>query len=99
MWTRERMILALPLAVLAMTAVSVPVMTLGPAGLPRHRRLAAQISAQRSENARLRRQLVQLHAELDAFTTDPRARERSVREALGWVRPDEVVVEVPQRPR
>lgn len=92
---RERFILGVPLAVLAMTIVAVPVMVLGSNGLPRHRRLRAQLEAQRQENVRLARQLLQLRAEFQAFTTDPRARERAVREELGWVRPDEVIVEVP----
>ena len=39
----------------------------------------------------------QLEAALEAFNRDPRARERAVREELGWVRPDEIVVEVPNR--
>ncbi len=92
---RERFILGVPLAVLAVTIVAVPVMVFGDDGLARHRRLRAQLEAQRQENVRLARQLIQLRAEFGAFTTDPRARERAVREELGWVRPDELVVEVP----
>lgn len=92
---RERFILGVPLAVLAVTIVAVPVMVFGDDGLARHRRLRAQLEAQRQENTRLARQLIQLRAEFTAFTTDPRARERAVREELGWVRPDELVVEVP----
>lgn len=92
---RERFILGVPLAVLALTIVAVPVMIFGPNGVPRHRRLRAQIESQRQENRRLSRQLVHLRAEFEAYTSDPRARERAVREELGWVRPDEVVVEVP----
>ncbi len=91
----ERFILGVPLAVLGITLVSVPVMALGDDGLSRHRRLRAQLEAQRQENVRLARQLLQLRAEFNAYTSDPRARERAVREELGWVRPDEVVVEVP----
>lgn len=92
---KERFILGVPLAVLAVTLVAVPVMVFGANGLPRHRRLRAQLEAQRQENVRLARQLIQLRAEFSAFTDDPRARERAVREELGWVRPDEVIVEVP----
>ncbi len=92
---RERFILGVPLAVLAVTLVAVPVMVFGDDGLERHRRLRAQLEAQQQENLRLGRQLVQLRAEFVAYTQDPRARERAVREELGWVRPDEVVVEVP----
>lgn len=95
---RERFSLAVPLAVLVVTIISVPVMVLGPNGLPRHRRLAAQIEAQQQENTRLARELYTVRAELNAFANDPRARERAVREELGWVRPDEVIVEVPSQP-
>lgn len=92
---KERIILGVPLAVLSLTLVAVPVMVFGDDGLARHRRLRAQLDAQRQENVRLARQLIHLRAEFEAFTGDPRARERAVRESIGWVRPDEVIVEVP----
>ena len=38
-----------------------------------------------------------VRSELEAFQRDPRARERAVREELGWVRRDEIVVEIPSR--
>lgn len=87
--------MGIPLAVLAVTVISVPAMVFGPEGLPRHRRLRAQLEAQRQQNAELARDLARLREEHDAFLRDPRARERAVREELGWVRPDEVIVEVP----
>lgn len=96
---RERLELAVPTTLLVLAVIGVPVMVLGPQGLPRHRRMGAQLSAQREENRRLTRQVLQLQAELEAFERDPRARERAVREELGWVRPDEIVVEVPAAPR
>jgi cell division protein FtsB len=96
---RERFILGVPLAVLALTIVAVPFMVFGPNGLTRHRRLRAQLDAQRHENARLSRELVRTRAEFRAWLEDPRARERAVREELGWVRPDEVIVEVPTQGR
>lgn len=96
---RERLALALPLAVLALAVVSVPVMVLGPDGVSRHRRLAAQLDAQRQENRRLARDLLQLRREYDAIANDPRAVERAVREEIGWVRPDELIVEVPTQAR
>jgi len=92
---KERFILGVPLAVLSLTLVAVPVMMFGDDGLARHRRLRAQLDAQRQENVRLARQLIHLRADFEAFTSDPRARERAVRESIGWVRPDEVIVEVP----
>jgi len=92
---RQRIALAVPTTVLIMATFGVPWMVLGPNGLPRHRRMTAQLSAQREENRRLARQALQLQAELDSFEHDRRSRERAVREELGWVRPDEIIVEVP----
>lgn len=92
---RGRLSLAVPALLLGIAVVGVPVLVLGPNGLPRHRRLAAQLHAQREENRRLAREVLQLQAELEAFEHDPRARERAVREELGWVRPDEIIIEVP----
>lgn len=94
---RARAVIAIPLLVLAATVIAVPTMVFGPEGLPRHRRLRAQHEAQRQENARLARTLAQVRAERRAFMSDPRARERAVREELGWVRPDELIVELPSR--
>jgi cell division protein FtsB len=92
--SRDKLVFGVPLAVLAITLIAVPVMVLGPNGVTRHRRLRAQLEGQRQENVRLARQLIHLRAEFQAFSDDPRARERAVREELGWVRPDEVVIEV-----
>jgi len=96
---RDRLALAVPAAVLVVATVGVPAMVLGPNGLPRHRRMVAQLQAQREENHRLSRQLQQVEAELHAFDNDRSARERAVREELGWVRPDEIIVEVATAPR
>lgn len=92
---REKIALGVPAAILVVAVIGVPLMVLGNAGLPRNRRLLAQLDAQREENRRLAREVTHLEAELDAFNHDVRARERAVREELGWVRPDEIVVEVP----
>lgn len=94
---RARLTLALPLLLLVVTVVSVPMMIFGANGLPRHRRLRAQLSAQLEENHRLATELLRIRSELEAFQRDPRARERAVREELGWVRRDEIIVEIPAR--
>ncbi len=94
---RTRLTLGLPLLLLLVTVIGVPTMIFGPNGLPRHRRLRAQLSAQLEENHRLASDLLRLRTELEAFQQDPRARERAVREELGWVRRDEIVVEIPAR--
>lgn len=97
---RARFTLALPLFLLLVTVIGVPTMIFGANGLPRHRRLRAQLTAQLDENHRLATELLRLRSELEAFQRDPRARERAVREELGWVRSDEIIVEIPaQRAR
>jgi cell division protein FtsB len=96
---RDRIALGVPTALLVTAVVGVPAMVLGPNGLPRHRRLDAQLTAQLEENRRLHRVATQLQAEFDALQHDPRARERVVRDELGWVRPDEIIVEVPPNVR
>ena len=92
---RARLTLGFPLLLLALTIVGVPTMIFGSNGLPRHRRLRAQLSAQLEENHRLAAELFRLRSEIEAFQRDPRARERAVREELGWVRRDEIIVEIP----
>lgn len=94
---RTRLTLGLPLLLLIVTVIAVPTMIFGANGLPRHRRLRAQLAAQLEENHRLASDLLRLRSELEAFQRDPRARERAVREELGWVRRDEIVVEIPSR--
>lgn len=94
---RTRLALGLPLLLLLVTVIGVPTMIFGPNGLPRHRRIRAQLAAQLEENHRLANELLRLRTELEAFQRDPRARERAVREELGWVRRDEIVVEIPAR--
>ncbi|MDP3277786.1 MAG: septum formation initiator family protein [Deltaproteobacteria bacterium] len=96
---RERIALVIPAAILVVAVVGVPVMVLGQEGLPRHRRLLAQLDAHREENRRLAHEVAHLEAQLQAFGQDVRARERAVREELGFVRPDEIVVEVPSNSR
>ena len=94
---RTRLTLGLPLLLLLVTVIGVPTMIFGANGLPRHRRLRAQLASQLEENHRLASDLLRLRTELEAFQQDPRARERAVREELGWVRRDEIVVEIPAR--
>ena len=94
---RARLTLGFPLLLLAVTIVGVPTMIFGSNGLPRHRRLRAQLSAQVEENHRLATELLRLRTEIEAFQRDPRARERAVREELGLVRRDEIIVEIPSR--
>ena len=81
----------LPLAVLAVAAVSVPVLMLSPTGLPRLRNLEEERHQANEEISRLGSQITALRAEVGRIKTDPAAVERAARDELGLVRTTEVV--------
>ena len=76
---------ALPLGILAVSAVSVPFMMLSPEGLPRTRNLEREIGGLRTEVQDLR--------------DSPAAVERIARDQLGMVRKSEVVFQFPKANR
>lgn len=81
----------LPLAVLAIAAISVPIMMLSPAGLPRLRNLEEEHRRANDEISRLSSQITALRAEVARIKSDPAAVERAARDELGLVRTTEVV--------
>lgn len=81
----------LPLAVLAVAAISVPVMMLSPTGLPRLRNLEEERRRADEEISRLGSQINALRAEVTRIKSDPAAVERAARDELGLVRTTEVV--------
>jgi cell division protein FtsB len=81
----------LPLSVLALAAVSVPVLVLSPTGLPRLRNLEDERQRANDEISRLGSQINALRAEVARIKTDPAAVERAARDELGLVRTTEVV--------
>jgi cell division protein FtsB len=81
----------LPLAVLAVAAVSVPFMMLSPTGLPRLRNLEEERRRADEEISRLSSQINDLRAEVARSKSDPAAVERAARDELGLVRTTEVV--------
>lgn len=81
----------LPLAVLAVAAVSVPFMMLSPTGLPRLRNLEEERRRADEEISRLGSQINDLRAEVARIKSDPAAVERAARDELGLVRTTEVV--------
>jgi cell division protein FtsB len=89
---------ALPLAMLAISAVSVPWMVLGPEGLPRLRSLRAELSTIRSDNATLARDIGHLRVEVKALREDPASIERIARDQLGMIRRSEVVFQFSKKP-
>jgi cell division protein FtsB len=81
----------LPLAVLAVAAISVPILVLSPTGLPRLRNLEEERVKANVEISRLGSQITALRAEVVRIKTDPAAVERAARDELGLVRTTEVV--------
>lgn len=82
---------ALPIAILAVAAVTVPVQILRPEGLPRMRSLESELRGVQAENADLSRDIRRLRTEVRELKDDPRAVEKIARDQLGLVRKSEVV--------
>jgi cell division protein FtsB len=87
----ETLLRGLPLAVLAVSLISVPILLLEPQGLPRMRSLETELSGVQTENAELRRDVGKLRTEVKELRENPTAVERIGREQLGLVRKSEVV--------
>lgn len=81
----------LPLAVLALAAISVPMMMLSSTGLPRLQSLREEKVRADDEVSRLSEQIWELRAEVARIKDDPAAVERAARDELGLVRRTEVV--------
>jgi cell division protein FtsB len=81
----------LPLAVLALAAISVPMLMLSATGLPRLRSLREEKVRADDEVSRLSQQIWELRAEVARIKDDPAAVERAARDELGLVRRTEVV--------
>ncbi len=81
----------MPLAVLAIAAVSVPMLMLSATGLPRLQGLREEKVRADDEVSRLSQQIWELRAEVAKIKDDPAAVERAARDELGLVRRTEVV--------
>ena len=81
----------MPLAVLALAAISVPVLILSSTGLPRLQGLREEKVRADEELSRLSQQIWELRAEVAKIKDDPAAVERAARDELGLVRRTEVV--------
>ncbi|HYQ41920.1 MAG TPA: septum formation initiator family protein [Polyangiaceae bacterium] len=81
----------MPLAVLAVAAISVPMMMLSSTGLPRLQGLREEKVRADDEVSRLSQQIWELRAEVARIKDDPAAVERAARDELGLVRRTEVV--------
>jgi cell division protein FtsB len=82
------------LAYLGTLAVLLTASALHPAGLRKHRALAADVRRVADENEKLREKNHRLRREARALAGDPAALERAAREELGYVRPGERVYEL-----
>jgi cell division protein FtsB len=81
----------MPLAVLALAAISVPMLMLSSTGLPRLQGLREEKVRADDEVSRLSQQIWELRAEVAKIKDDPAAVERAARDELGLVRQTEVV--------
>jgi cell division protein FtsB len=86
----------LPVAVLAISAISVPVMILAPTGAPRLRALTEEKQRVDVEISRLGDQIRQLRAEVRQLKSDPAKVEQVARDELGLLRRTEIVVQFGQ---
>lgn len=93
----ESLLRGLPLAVLAVSLVTVPVLVLEPDGVPRMKALEKELADVETENAELRRDVSRLRAEVKGLREDPAAVERIAREELGLVRKSEIVFQFDKR--
>jgi cell division protein FtsB len=83
----------LPLAVLAISAISVPVMVLSPSGAPRLRALSEEKQRVDVEVSRLGDQIRRLRVEVRHMKSDPAKVEQVARDELGLLRQTEIVVQ------
>jgi cell division protein FtsB len=88
----------IPLGMLALSAVSVPWMVLGPEGLTRRSSLRLELGTIHSDNSALLRDIGHLRAEVKALREDPASVERIARDQLGMVRRSEVVFQFSRKP-
>ncbi len=85
----------LPLGLLVLAIVSVPILVLQPAGLPRYRALEGELAELRRGNEGLAHEVRRLGAEVRQLREDPAAMERIARDELGMVRSSELVFQFP----
>jgi cell division protein FtsB len=83
----------LPIFVLAVSAISVPVMILAPTGAPRMRALTEEKRRVDVEISRLGDQIRRLRVEVRQLKSDPAKVEQVARDELGLLRRTEIVVQ------
>jgi len=81
----------LPFGLLVFAIVSVPLRILSEEGLPRYRKLSAQLTRIQADNVALNKTIKQLSVDVEGLRSDPRAVERIARDELGLLRDGEVL--------
>ncbi len=81
----------LPFGLLVFAVVAVPLRILSEEGLPRYRKLSAQLARTQQENIKLKKDIERLSRDVHALRSDPRAVERIARDELGLLREGEVL--------
>jgi cell division protein FtsB len=87
----------LPIAILALAAVSVPVLMLSPAGLGRLEGLRQERARADEEISRLSQEIVLLRQQVQRIKNEPASVERVARDELGLVRKTEIVFQFDDR--
>jgi cell division protein FtsB len=64
----------------------------GQHGVAKHDKLRTELAAVRTLNESLRLENARLHRETEALRSSPELIEAAIRDELGWVRKDEVVI-------
>jgi cell division protein FtsB len=80
-----------PFGLLVFTVVSLSLRILSEEGLPRYRKLRAQLGHIAHENEQLERRIGKLTREVKALSHDPEAVERIARDELGLLREGEIL--------
>jgi cell division protein FtsB len=80
-----------PFGLLVFTVAIVSLRVLSDAGLPRYRKLRAQLEHIEQDNKQLQRRITRLTAEVRDLSQDPEAVERIARDELGLLREGELL--------
>ncbi len=94
--SRSKFVWLLPFGLLVLAVIAVPLRITDEQGLPRYRALERELRELGVRNARLKNEVRDLNADVEALRRDPHAIERIARDELGMVRHDEIVFQFPE---
>lgn len=87
---------AFPIAILAVTLLAVLFLIFGDGGIERVRKLKGELDDLRTQNGKIEAECRDMRRRVEAYRTSPGFIEEIAREELGMIRPDEVVIVLPQ---